>query len=101
MVRVSEAKENRPGGETEAVRKSFGGDTLSIADPDPAGLVDGVYVVVVHSRPEGRAPRWTRRIYMSLHAADKARSRASMRGDRAYLVLCQLQAVDTRLGGAL
>lgn len=76
-------------------------DTPSLPEIDPVGLVNGVYVVVVHSRPEGRSPRWTRRIYMSLHAADKARSRAAMRGDRAYLVLCQLQAVESRLGGAL
>ena len=73
----------------------------SLPEIDPVALVHGVYVVVVHSRPEGRSPRWTRRIMLSMHSAQKAVDRATMRGDRAYLVLCQLQAVDTRLGGAL
>lgn len=76
-------------------------DTPSLTEIDPAGLVDGVYVVVVHTRTVDGSPRWSRRLYLSLHSAQKSLDRAVMRGQRAYLVLCKLQAVDTRLGGAL
>lgn len=76
-------------------------DAPSLPEIDPTGLVDGVYVVVVHVHTATGTHRWTRRLYLSLHSAQRAVDRATMRGDRAYLVLCQLRAVDTRLGGAL
>lgn len=73
----------------------------SLAEIDPRGLVDGVHVVVVHSKDSTGNSRWTRRLYLSLHSAERALGRARMRGDDAYMVLCQLRAVDARPGGDL
>lgn len=98
---TDQTRQSRPELTPGAASKSIANDTSSIADAAPVGLVNGVYVVVVHTHVPGGHPRWTRRIYMSLHSAQRAQDRAVMRGARAYLVLCQLHAVDTRLGGAL
>lgn len=73
----------------------------SLPEIDPRGMVDGVHVVVVHSKDSAGNSRWTRRLYLSLHSAERALSRARMRGDDAYMVLCQLRAVEARGGGVL
>lgn len=80
-------------------------NTPSLTDPvdevTAQLAVHGVYVAVVHVRTENGAPRWSRRIYLSLHSAQKAVDRAHMRGHRAYVVLCQLHATGIRTGGPL
>lgn len=66
--------------------------------PDPVGettaraAVDGVYVAVVHTKTVDGNPRWSRRIFLTLQSAQKTVDRAHMRGQRAYVVLCQLRA---------
>lgn len=46
-------------------------------------------VVVVTEEPDGEQ-RYARRLYLSLHSAQKALKRAEKRGRRAELVLCRL-----------
>lgn len=90
---MSRARESRPELAFGAASKSFGGDTHSLPELDPNGLVDGVHVVILHSRTASGGHRWTRRPYFNLPAAQRAVDRAAERGDRAYLVLCRLSVV--------
>ncbi len=73
-------------------------DTPSLPDPvdetTARAAVHGVYVVVVHLRTVDDSPRWSRRLYLSLHSAQRAVDRAHMRGQRAYMVLCQLHVME-------
>jgi hypothetical protein len=55
------------------------------------------FVVVLHTP----ADQYRRRVYLSLHSAEKALARAQARGQRCWLVLCELRPVgaDLELGG--
>lgn len=65
--------------------------------PEHAGLVHGVYVAVIQIRGTNVEPRYRRRVYMNLPAANKAIARARMDGLDASIVLCELAPVDGEL----
>lgn len=69
-------------------------DNLSLADTshgiDPSGLVSGVYVAVVEVRGGHVPPRYRRRVYWNLPAAQRAIDKSHMDGLEAHVVLCQL-----------
>lgn len=66
---------------------------------DLASVCEAYAVVVITEQPEGE-PRYARRLYLSLHSAEKAVRRAEFRGRRAALVLCQLTPVQGDLASA-
>lgn len=88
---MSQAKKSRPGANRAAVDL----DNASVPNtadiyPAHAGLVSGVYVAVVQMRGTDLAPRYRRRVYWNLPAANRAVSRATMSGLDASIILCQL-----------
>lgn len=87
-----QAKENRPGA-NGADSKNNLGDSPILA-PEHAGLVHGVYVAVIQIRNTDTAPRYRRRVFLNLPAANRAISRARMDGLDASIVLCQLTPVE-------
>lgn len=66
--------------------------------PDPADLLEGVYVVLV-AHPEPGQLRTRRRVFYSLTAAQRAADRAAMRGTPAAVVLARLAPVHTFASG--
>ncbi|WP_334123026.1 hypothetical protein [Glutamicibacter sp.] len=62
--------------------------------PEHAGLVHGVYVAVIQIRGKNVEPRYRRRVYMNLPAANKAIARARMDGLDCSIVLCELSPVN-------
>lgn len=62
--------------------------------PEHAGLVHGVYVAVIQIRGTDIEPRYRRRVYMNLPAANRAIARARMDGLDASIVLCELSPVE-------
>lgn len=60
--------------------------------PESAGYFAGVYVVLVDI-PGHPEPRYRRRVYLSLAAAERVVARATMHGRRATIQLCQLVPV--------
>ncbi len=60
--------------------------------PESAGYFAGVYVVLVDI-PGHPEPRYRRRCYWNLPAAQRAIDRATMHGRRATIQLCQLVPV--------
>lgn len=89
-----DAMKNRPGGDSEAVQESFGGDGSSLPENFSANwferTLNGTYVVVVQVKSTSPEPRYRRRFYVNLTAAQKCIDRAHQDGRAAYLVLCQL-----------
>lgn len=67
--------------------------------PDPADLIEGVFVLVVAFRADGEL-RFRRRVYLQLQSAQRAHARAVMRGQAASLTLCRLAPVSGLDGGA-
>lgn len=65
-----------------------------IVAPEHAGLVHGVYVAVIQIRGTDIEPRYRRRVYMNLPAANRAIARARMDGRDASIVLCELSPVE-------
>ena len=65
---------------------------------DPAAMCEAYAVVVTIAAEE--ATKTVRRLYLSLHSAEKAVRRAEIRGSRAALVLCRLTPVQADLVGA-
>lgn len=59
-------------------------------DIDPIGLVAGVWVAVVEVRGDHVPPRYRRRTYWNLPAAQRAIDKAHMDGLEAHVILCQL-----------
>lgn len=93
-----EQKRIRPAGNGTDSESNRAGGSRSIlppsADSDPidvTGVISGVYVVVV--RVEGAELRYRRRLFLSLHSAEKAARRAEQRGQVVEVVLCQLTPV--------
>lgn len=77
-----------------AAQKSFGGSISIVpaqsSEPvDAAGVVDGVFVLVV--RLDG--DRYRRRVFLTLAPAERAAARAEARGHAAEVVLCRLEPV--------
>lgn len=62
--------------------------------PEHAGLVHGVYVAVIQVRGTDIEPRYRRRVYMNLPAANRAIARARMDGLDCSIVLCELTPVS-------
>ncbi|MHB1063219.1 MAG: hypothetical protein ACYC1Z_01770 [Georgenia sp.] len=89
--------ENQPGGLLDSL--PTGGDVRPAATPLPAldadALADqhvrGAYCVIVHRFED----RHVRRLYLSLHAAEKAARRATEAGHRAVVILARLEPVGT------
>ena len=65
-----------------------------ILSPAHDGLVHGVYVAVVQIKGTNLEPRYRRRVYWNLPAANRAIARATMAGLDASIVLCQLAPVS-------
>jgi len=82
-------RESRPG-EDRAASETTGADVITkIADPaDITGRLDVHAVLVV--TPAGNVRR---RLYLSLHSAEKAAARATAAGHRAELHLCRVVPV--------
>ena len=79
-------RQSRP--EANRAAKDVSDDTGTITLTDPQALAHGHAVLV--STPSGR---WSRRLYLSLHSADKAMQRAQDRGQVAHCVLVELVPV--------
>lgn len=67
-------------------------DTSSL--PAHAGLVHGVFVAVIQIRGSDIEPRYRKRVYVNLPAANKAIARARMNDLDASIVLCELTPVN-------
>ncbi|MGO2779451.1 hypothetical protein [Glutamicibacter arilaitensis] len=65
--------------------------------PEHAGLVHGIYVAVVQIRGTDIEPRYRKRCYLNLPAANRAIARARMNGLDASIVLCELTPVNGAL----
>lgn len=94
---MSQAKRNRPT-VNEAVPTNPNYEP-SVADAahgiDLTGLVSGCYVAVVQVRGEHTPPRFRRRVFFGLAAAQKAIDKATMDGLDASITLCQLVPAPT------
>ena len=91
---MSQVQESRPGGEPKAAVDLEDNYSVSVDQHASAVLaLNGVHVVVVTTRG-GRSRRHT---YWTLAGAQVAVDRATMAGNCASIVLCQLVPV----GGAL
>lgn len=66
--------------------------------PEPAHLLEGVYVVLVAHHTAGEL-RTRRRVFFNLPAAQRAVDRATMRGQHAAVIMCRLNPVRTFAGG--
>jgi len=62
--------------------------------PEHAGLVYGVYVAVIQIRGTEIEPRYRKRVYLNLPAANRAIARARMDNLDASIVLCQLTPIN-------
>lgn len=62
--------------------------------PEHAGLVHGVYVAVIQIRGKNVDPRYRKRVYLNLPAANRAIARARMDNLDASIVLCQLTPIN-------
>ena len=89
-------KENRPGGQTEAMKSSNlagAGSVPSIAQMTPAEEdLDRAHALVV--LVEDRTGRYRRRLYLSLRSAERAGARANARGADARAILCRITPVE-------
>lgn len=63
---------------------------------DFAAACEAYAVVVITEDPDGEV-KFVRRLYLSLHSAQKAIRRAELRGRRASLVLCKVVPVQGEL----
>lgn len=89
-------KENRPGGQTEAMKSSnvVGAGSgsivaqMTLADED----LDRAHALVV--LVEDRTGRYRRRLYLSLRSAERAVARANARGADARAILCRITPVE-------
>lgn len=93
---MTSAQKSRPGGNTRAA-KSFAGDTTTLPAGIPAdqatGLIDGAYVALVQTRLPGRTPRYRRRVFFTLPAAQRAVETAHSSGLDAHLRVARLVVV--------
>lgn len=62
--------------------------------PEHAGLVHGVYVAVIQIRGTDIEPRYRRRVFLNLPAANRAIARARMNDLDCSIVLCELTPVN-------
>lgn len=95
---MNQTKRNRPADNGTVPRIQGGESTSSLADkltgsPDHRALIDHVHILVLELQtPSGARTRRT--TYFSLRTAQRALDRATMRGQRASLILCRLAPVD-------
>lgn len=92
---MNQAKRNRPTvNEAVPTNPSY---SNSLADPDHGidleGLVAGCHVAVVQVRGEHVPPRYRRRVFFGLAAAQKAIDKATADDLHAEIILCQLVPV--------
>lgn len=59
-----------------------------------AQMLNGIYIVVAQIKSPGPEPRYRRRFYAGLAAAQRHVDRAHMNGREAYLYIGQLSIVD-------
>lgn len=75
-------------GEKVASDESLNGDPIVSHPPDVSSWCNAFVVLVL--TPRGK---YRRRVYLSLHSADKALARAAAQGQPARMVLCWLTPV--------
>jgi hypothetical protein len=86
----------RPPGKPEGDTKDHAGSEVNESLSTAADIASASAFVVVVVSPYGQ-PR--RRPYLSLHQASLAVQRAHAKGQRAWMVLCQLVPVTAELDG--
>ncbi|MDI3331751.1 MAG: hypothetical protein QJR09_13600 [Micrococcus sp.] len=60
---------------------------------------NGLYIVVVHVKSPGPAPRYRRYPFLSLASAQRKVDRARMDGRDAHLLTYQLRSAGWQMGG--
>lgn len=93
------AKQNRPGGRSQAARNAFAG-AFSLHQLDAlATLVNGAFVVMTE-RVSDDGTRWIRRPYLTAAAAETAARNAQKRGQSVRVYLAELKPLH-RIEGTL
>ena len=87
---MTENKQMPPAGNQGHSEKLSNNSSL----PEHAGLVHGVYVAVIQVRGTEMNPRYRRRVFLNLPAANRAIARARMDNLDCSIVLCQLTPVS-------
>lgn len=88
-MRLPEIQEGRPRNGPANLERAHTNDNAQSTRPLPAEAIAHAHAVLV-STPSGK---YARRLYLSLHAADKAMERARARGQEAACVMVELVPV--------